>query len=194
MSDGGNSFSFLDIITWVELVTTETHLVKYSVAESGPLVHKGPGLPVADVLAPDEGVGDGDEVPRLATPPTLLCEGVVAVDRVRAVYPHVCRTVWGGVVWAGYWMEAPHTLSGQDEGTTTVAELKKARPDRVVCSTVEDRVSRAWKIIIYQFCASHRFEIVLNIQKGKVILLLAKYIQHHEEMKMQWIYYKWLCC
>ena len=52
---------------------------------------------MADVLAPDEGVGDGDEVPRLATPPTLLCEGVVAVDRVRAVYPHVCRTVWGGV-------------------------------------------------------------------------------------------------
>ena len=70
-------------------------------------------------------------------------------------------------------MEAPHTLSGQDEGTTTVAELKKARPDRAGCSTVEDLVSRAWKIIIYQFCAGLRFEIVLNIQKGKVELLLA---------------------
>ena len=126
MRNGENSFSFLDIITWVELVTTETHLIKYSVSESGPLVHKGPGLPVADVLARDEGVGDGDEVPRLATPPTLLCEGVVAVDRVRAVYPHVCRTVWGGVG-RGLDEYTTHTVrpgggdhhgGGAEEGTT----------------------------------------------------------------------------
>ena len=62
-------------------------------------MHKSFCLPVGDVLARDEGVRDRDEISRLATSTTLLCERIVAMKRMRFRNPHVCVIVRHVIIW-----------------------------------------------------------------------------------------------
>ena len=44
---------------------------------------------------------DGDEVSRLTTPTTLMCEGMLTMDRIRPAYQEVSRPVWSAAAWDG---------------------------------------------------------------------------------------------